>query len=100
MHRINPGDKAKDKITGLDGIVIAVTEWLYGCRRITLQPQKPKDGKAADNFTIDEPQCELIKAGAFKPFTQQEQAAAAAAPPRRHGNRPDVGARPATPASR
>jgi hypothetical protein len=96
VERINLGDKAKDTITGLDGIVIAVTEWLYGCRRLTIQPQKPKDGVALQNFTIDEPQAKLIKAGAFKPFTHR----APEAPVRRHGNRPDVGAPQATPPSR
>lgn len=35
---ITLGCKAKDKITGFTGIVIAMTSWLNGCQRVTIQP--------------------------------------------------------------
>ena len=62
MRKIELGDTAKDTITGLTGIVVAITEWLHSCRRITIQPQHlNKDGQPLDNYTIDEPQAELIE---------------------------------------
>jgi hypothetical protein len=76
---ISLGDKVKDKITGLKGIVVAITNWLHGCTRITIQPEGLKDGKPYDTYTFDEPQAELIKEQVITP--------AAVA---RHGNRPDT----------
>lgn len=68
MTVINLGDKVKDKITGLTGIVIAKTEWLYGCERVTVQPQEGKDGKPADAFGLDTAQCEVLEASVVKGF--------------------------------
>lgn len=86
---IELGDKVRDRISGLEGIVIGLTKWLYGCVRVSIQPQESKDGRPADSFTIDEPQCELVKSGAIE--RPQEQ------PASRHGNRSDIGAPRATP---
>lgn len=61
---IELGDVAKDTITGFEGVVVARTQWLIGCDRLTLQPQKLKDGKPLDPITFDEPQCNLVKAKA------------------------------------
>ena len=60
---IRLGDIAKDNITGYKGTVVAVTEWLHGCRRLTMQAADLKDGKPIDTCTFDEPQCSLVKAG-------------------------------------
>lgn len=61
---INLGDEAKDKVSGFQGIAVAITLWLNGCRRITLQSQAlDKDGKVMDGYTFDEPQLEVITAG-------------------------------------
>ena len=54
------GCKAKDTITGFNGVVIAVTEWLNGCVRATIQPQELKDGKPIDAVTFDIEQIEVI----------------------------------------
>lgn len=62
--RIALGDKAKDSITGFQGIVIAITDWLSGCRRILIQPEKLIEGKVVEAMPFDEPQVVLIKAGA------------------------------------
>ena len=59
---INLGDIAKDTITGFKGKVIAKTEWLNGCKRITIQSTKLKDGIPADPQTFDTEQVEVIKA--------------------------------------
>ena len=59
---IQLGDKARDSITGYTGIVIARTEWLNGCWRITIQAQELKDGKPVDNQTFDAEQVEVVDA--------------------------------------
>lgn len=60
MIRIELGDRAKDRITGFEGIVVAEMAWLFGCRRLTLQPEALKDGKPVDRQTFDEPEVERI----------------------------------------
>jgi hypothetical protein len=66
---IELGDRVKDKITGLKGLVIGMTKWLYGCDRIVIQPEEAKDGKPADSFNIDVGQAELIKKKVIEPVT-------------------------------
>jgi len=65
--RINLGDKAKDIVTGFEGICVARTEWLNGCTRIGLQSDKLKDGVPTDIQTFDEPQLRLVQADKVKP---------------------------------
>ena len=55
------GDEVRDKVTGFKGIVMGITEWLYGCRRITVQPKLDKDGKIVDPQAFDEDAIEVIK---------------------------------------
>lgn len=69
---IQLGTKVRDTITGVTGIVIARTEWLQGCARVTIQPQELKDGKPVDATTVDEPQCEII--GSKHPHRKAEPA--------------------------
>jgi len=57
---ITLGDDAKDTITGLSGVVVAITDWLHGCQRITIQPRELKDGKPVDNCTFDVEQIEVL----------------------------------------
>jgi hypothetical protein len=78
------GDRAKDTISGGIGIVIGISEWLYGCRRITIQPEKAKDGKPEEMFTVDEPQVKITKKGAV------ENVLPDAKTPRKHGPRPET----------
>lgn len=59
---IKLGDRAKDSITGFDGVVIARTEWLNGCIRLTIQPEKiGEDGKPIEACTFDSNQIELLQ---------------------------------------
>lgn len=62
--RIVLGCKAKDKITGLTGIVYAITDWLNGCRRISIQPQELKDGKPVEGSVFDVEQVEFVEEAA------------------------------------
>ena len=59
---INLRDKVKDTISGYAGIVIGVTQWLHGCRRLTVQAQGLHDGKPIETQCIDEQQLEVIEA--------------------------------------
>lgn len=59
------GDKAKDQVTGFQGICVARTEWLNGCVRCTLQSDTlDKDGKPQEGVTFDEPQLVVVNARA------------------------------------
>lgn len=89
MDRVELGDRVKDKITGLSGVAIGATDWLYGCRRITVQPETEKDGKPVDTFCVDEPQLRITKKAVVGPNVQEKK-------PRkkRGGPRRDVSQRP------
>ena len=54
------GDRVKDRITGLAGIAVGKTDWLFGCRRIVIQPEEAKEGKPAEMFHADEPQLVVL----------------------------------------
>ena len=58
----NNGDQVKCRVTGLKGIVVAVTTWFNGCIRYIVQPQEIKDGKPVDTSSFDENDLELVKA--------------------------------------
>lgn len=63
MRKIERGDVVRDKLTGLEGTVVARTEWLNGCARICIQPEGVKDGKPYDVSTTDDEQCEFMRRG-------------------------------------
>lgn len=73
---INLGDKVRDTVTGLEGIVTSRSEFLNGCIRVGIQPQEVKDGKPADSVWVDEPQCEVVKAAVVEGFGDRLKAAA------------------------
>lgn len=59
---IEPGDRVKDIITGFSGIALGVTYWLYGCRRIIVQPEQlTPEGRIGDAVSFDEPQLALLQ---------------------------------------
>lgn len=66
---IKLGDKVRDRITKIEGIVVGYSQWLFGCERVAIQPQEAKDGKPAELVHIDAAQCELLEAGAVEGFT-------------------------------
>jgi len=53
MSEMKLGDKARDTLTGCTGVVVAITQWLHGCRAFTLQPQELKDGQPVKASTFD-----------------------------------------------
>lgn len=66
-QKVELGDVVKDKITGFVGVVISRTEWLNGCVRFMVQPEKLKDGKPRDAETFDLQQLEVVKIAKVKP---------------------------------
>jgi len=61
-YKAKLGAKARDKLTGIDGTIVAITDWVNGCRRVTLQPFGiDKDGKAFSTHSADEPDLETVK---------------------------------------
>lgn len=82
--KVNLGDKARDSITGFTGIVVAITQWISGCARVTLQPDcLDKDGKPFAGETFDEDLIVLVKA---KKVAEGQHATG--------GPRPDVATKP------
>ena len=73
--RIELGDRAKDLLTGFKGIAVSETQWIYGCRRIGIQPEElNKDGVPTPVEYFDEPQVELVEKGALAPIPQDSKA--------------------------
>ena len=58
---VHLGDAVEDTVTGLRGIVIGVVEYLYGCRRLVVQPLVDKDGKYVEAVYVDEPQVVVLR---------------------------------------
>ena len=63
---IELGDIARDKITGFEGVVIANTQWLNGCDRLSLKPRKMKKGVTLNSEVFDRPQLELVSKQVLK----------------------------------
>ena len=60
---IKLGDTVKDRISGFTGTVVALTEWLNGCRRITIQPSQLHEGKPVETSTFDAEQVAKVESG-------------------------------------
>ncbi len=64
MPKFELGDSVKDTVSGYQGMIVGVTEWLNGCKRYGVQPTKlNKDGKPFDIEWIDEGQLKMVKGG-------------------------------------
>jgi len=61
--RLKLGDRAKDQISGFTGVIVAMTEWLNGCRRITIQPESLHEGKPVASSTFDAEQVARVEPG-------------------------------------
>ena len=45
MFKFKSGDIVRDKVTGFEGIIIARTDYIFGCNRYYVQPKVGPDGK-------------------------------------------------------
>jgi hypothetical protein len=64
--RYDLGDKVRDRITGMTGIVISRSEHLFGCERYWVEPQELKDSKPVDGRWFDQDSLELVEAGVIQ----------------------------------
>ena len=55
------GVKVKDVISGQTGIINGIHFYMNGCVRLSVQPQKKKDGTTCNLFTEDYQQLQVIK---------------------------------------
>ena len=65
MNRINIGDRVKDDVTGLQGIVTGIVDYISGCQQLLVQPPVDNDGKFVSSHWIDEDRLEVVDAGAI-----------------------------------
>lgn len=54
------GNKVRDKITGLVGIVTGLTKWVTGCDTAQVQPQTLHEGRPVDACGIDVTRLEIL----------------------------------------
>jgi hypothetical protein len=83
-NEVQLGDRVKDRVTGFQGIVVARSEYLHGCRRVGVQSEKLEEGKPTEAQWFDEPQVDVVKPAVHAGF----EAKPAAAAPRRGGPQP------------
>lgn len=58
---IKLGQRAKDVITGFEGIVLATMQHLTGCNQVCILPQTlDKDGKRRDGEWFDDSRVEVL----------------------------------------
>lgn len=69
---IELGQKAKDKITGFEGIVVARITYIFGCDQYGIAPPA-KDGKCEDTNYFDEGRIEIIGRGILPEEVQVEK---------------------------
>ena len=71
QYNLSMGDKARDTISEFEGIIIAITHWIYGCDRVTIQPQGlDKDGKVRQPETFDALQVVKVQTAAVPSDTR------------------------------
>ena len=61
--RVKLGVKAEDKVSGFQGIVIGLSQWLTGCDQVCLKPKVGRDGKIRDGQWFDEGQVVYLSKG-------------------------------------
>lgn len=69
LQKVELGDRAKDTISGFQGVVTAEYNYLNGCRRLQLNPETLHEGKPIDGFVFDEAQVEVVKKAVKPLFT-------------------------------
>lgn len=69
---IRLGLKAKDKITGFEGIITSKVTYFYGCDQYGIAPEV-RDGKIGDTNYFDEGRIEIIGTGILPEEVQTEK---------------------------
>lgn len=61
------GDRARDSITGFEGIIVARSTYLFGCVQVCLSPKVGEDGAHREAHWFDEPRLLLVERVAITP---------------------------------
>lgn len=69
---IKLGQKARDKVTGFEGILTGKAQYLYGCTQYCIVPPA-KDSKIEDSHWFDEGRIEVIGPGVQPADVQTEK---------------------------
>lgn len=86
------GDQVKDPVTGFKGTAVAITTWMFGCRRVTVQPKGlDKDGKLFETQSFDEPGLTVTKRANTPKAVQDKRRRTGG--PRPEVNRPQITSR-------
>ena len=80
MSPLALGDRAEDTVTGYRGIVVAFSQHLAGCDRVTLQAPAQKDGTIPEAHNVDVLTVQLV---AKAVVTRRQQAEKPGGPPTR-----------------
>lgn len=64
--KFNLGDLVKDRVTGLEGVVLCASIYATGCQQYGVQPKHIEAGKPVDWEWIDEVRLELVEPAAVK----------------------------------
>lgn len=92
---IEMGDRVRDRISGYEGIVVGITDWMYGCRRPMVQSTGLNtDGKPIELQSFDEPQLELLEHAAIAPSLRDVAQLPDYVPARTGGPQPTPARRP------
>lgn len=59
-HPVGLGDTVKDQVTGLVGVVNAITSWFEGCSILQVQPQGLHEGEPIDPAAFDERKVDVV----------------------------------------
>jgi hypothetical protein len=68
----NLGKKAKDKVTGFEGIIVGKTSYLFGCNSYGITPAAA-EGKVNDTCWFDEGRIEILGDGILPSAVQAEK---------------------------
>ena len=66
MSKIGLGDKVEHVVSGIVGIVVARTEWISGCWRMTIQPRAKEDGTLPEAVSFDDVEIKVLEKKAFQ----------------------------------
>jgi hypothetical protein len=89
-NELKLGQKARDIVTGIEGIIIGKTEWLTGCNTYGIKPPVKEDGTNLEAIWVDEIRIEIVDpVSIFDKKKQQQSKDDAGGPqptPRQHSD--------------
>lgn len=57
----NFGKRGRDKVTGFEGVITAITYYMYGCAQVLLIPTVDKEGKKREGEWFDEGRIDIFE---------------------------------------